>query len=88
MSQKHSSAKSTVNLRAQVVRTLLSVQDGKSLNSFLHQNLEQVAERDRALFHELVLGTLRQWYALKAITLPLLNKPLNNPSIETCLYLG
>lgn len=88
MSQQHHASKQMVNLRAQVVRTLLSVQDGKSLNSFLHQNLEQVTERDRALFHELVLGTLRQWYALKAITLPLLNKPLNNPSIETCLYLG
>ena len=87
MSQSHSK-KQTVNLRAQVVRTLLSVQDGKSLNSFLHQQLDQVNERDRALFHELVMGTLRQWYALKAITLPLLTKPLNNAPIETCLYLG
>lgn len=87
MSQS-SSKLQNVNLRALVVRTLLSVQDGKSLNNFLHQQLDQVNERDRALFHELVMGTLRQWYALKAITLPLLSKPLNNPSIETCLYLG
>lgn len=76
------------NLRAQVVQTLLKVQQGHSLASILHIQLDQVAERDRALFHELVLGTLRQWFALKAISLPLLSKPLNNETVETCLYVG
>ncbi|WP_130803832.1 16S rRNA (cytosine(967)-C(5))-methyltransferase RsmB [Acinetobacter ihumii] len=77
-----------LNLRAQVVVTLLQVQQGQSLASLLHQQLNEIPERDRALFHELVLGTLRQWYALKAITLPLLTKPLNNETVESCLYLG
>lgn len=77
-----------LNLRAQVVITLLQVQQGQSLASLLHQQLSEIPERDRALFHELVLGTLRQWYALKAITLPLLTKPLNNETVETCLYVG
>ena len=77
-----------INLRAQVVTTLLQVQQGQSLSSLLHQHLNEINERDRALFHELVLGTLRQWYALKAITLPLLTKPLNNETVETCLYVG
>ena len=77
-----------LNLRAQVVITLLQVQQGQSLASLLHQQLSEIPERDRALFHELVLGTLRQWYSLKAITLPLLTKPLNNETVETCLYVG
>ncbi|MEB3768286.1 16S rRNA (cytosine(967)-C(5))-methyltransferase RsmB [Acinetobacter sp. MD2] len=77
-----------LNLRAQVVKTLLSVQQGQSLSGILHQQLNQVAPKDRALFHELVLGTLRQWFGLKALTLPLLTKPLDNPSVETCLYVG
>ncbi|WP_288423345.1 16S rRNA (cytosine(967)-C(5))-methyltransferase RsmB [uncultured Acinetobacter sp.] len=77
-----------LNLRAQVVSTLLKVQQGQSLSGILHQQLNDIPDRDRALFHELVLGTLRQWFALKAITLPLLTKPLNNETVESCLYLG
>lgn len=82
------SGNSHLNLRAQVIRTLLAVQQGQSLANVLPAHLSKVAERDRALFHELVLGTLRQWYALKSITLPLLVKPLNNETVETCLYVG
>lgn len=81
-------ASNRYNLRAQVVQTLLKVQQGQSLASILHGQLDQILERDRALFHELVLGTLRQWYALKSISLPLLVKPLNNETVETCLYTG
>lgn len=87
MSQVTSNS-SRFNLRAQVVQTLLKVQQGQSLASILNTQLNQVAERDRALFHELVLGTLRQWFALKLISLPLLSKPLNNETVETCLYVG
>ena len=82
------SSTAELNLRAQVVHSLLAVQQGQSLSAILNQQLNQVAERDRALFHELLLGTLRQWFALKSLTLPLLTKPLNNPTVETCLYLG
>ena len=77
-----------VNLRAKVVQTLIKVQEGKSLASILHYELEKIAPQDKSLFHELVLGTLRQWFSLKAITLPLLEKPLNNIVVETCLYVG
>ena len=87
MSQVTSNS-SRFNLRAQVVQTLLKVQQGQSLASILNTQLNQVAERNRALFHELVLGTLRQWFALKSISLPLLSKPLNNETVETCLYVG
>ena len=47
-----------------------------------------VSDKDRALYHELVLGCLRQWHALKQVTLPLLSVPLENAVVETCLYVG
>ena len=87
MSQIQSSAKN-LNLRAQVVKTLLAVQNGQSLASVLNQHINIVSERDRGLYHELTLGCLRQWHGLKAITLPLLTKPLENEALESCLYLG
>ena len=87
MSQQHT-AKPSVNLRAQVVKTLVAVQNGQSLTSVLNQQLSIVSERDRGLYHELTMGCLRQWYGLKAITLPLLTKPLDNEALESCLYLG
>lgn len=83
----HSSAKN-LNLRAQVVKTLLAVQNGQSLQSVLAQHINIVSDKDRALYHELVLGCLRQWHSLKQLTLPLLSKPLENQVVETCLYLG
>ncbi|WP_436916075.1 16S rRNA (cytosine(967)-C(5))-methyltransferase RsmB [Acinetobacter gandensis] len=83
----HASGKN-LNLRAQVVKTLLAVQNGQSLQSVLAQHINIVSDKDRALYHELVLGCLRQWHALKQLTLPLLSKPLENQVVETCLYLG
>ncbi|MDA3441648.1 16S rRNA (cytosine(967)-C(5))-methyltransferase RsmB [Acinetobacter bereziniae] len=87
MSQIQSSAKN-LNLRAQVIKTLVAVQNGQSLASVLNQHINTVSERDRGLYHELTLGCLRQWYSLKAVTLPLLTKPLDNEALESCLYLG
>lgn len=87
MSQIQSSAKN-LNLRAQVIKTLVAVQNGQSLASVLNQHINTVSERDRSLYHELTLGCLRQWYSLKAVTLPLLTKPLDNEALESCLYLG
>lgn len=87
MSKIQSTAKN-LNLRAQVIKTLIAVQNGQSLASVLNQHINTVSERDRALYHELTLGCLRQWYSLKAVTLPLLTKPLDNEALESCLYLG
>lgn len=86
-SAPHASGK-TLNLRAQVVKTLLAVQNGQSLASVLNQHINIVSDKDRALYHELVLGCLRQWHGLKQLTLPLLAKPLENEIVETCLYVG
>lgn len=77
-----------LNLRAISVKTLMMVQQGQSLTSLLNDQLQQVPSRDKALFHELVVGTLRQWFALKAVALPLFSKPVNHVAVETCVYLG
>ncbi len=88
MSQSNQSSTKNLNLRAQVIKTLLAVQNGQSLTYVLNQHINMVSERDRGLYHELTLGCLRQWFSLKAITLPLLTKPLDNEALESCLYLG
>ena len=84
----HYASEKTLNLRAQVVKTLLAVQNGQSLASVLNQHMNIVSDKDRALYHELVLGCLRQWHALKQVALPLLSKPLENAVVETCIYVG
>ncbi len=83
----HASGK-TLNLRAQVVKTLLAVQMVNHWHRCFEQHMAIVSDKDRALYHELVLGCLRQWHALKQVTLPLLTKPLENQVVETCLYVG
>ncbi|MDO4223021.1 MAG: 16S rRNA (cytosine(967)-C(5))-methyltransferase RsmB [Acinetobacter sp.] len=78
----------SLNIRAKAVQLLLQVQQGQSLAQSLHRALQHIPSQDKALFHELVVGTLRQWFALKALALPLLKKELHNPTVESCLYLG
>ncbi|GAB3040214.1 16S rRNA (cytosine(967)-C(5))-methyltransferase RsmB [Acinetobacter apis] len=76
------------DLRAKIILTLNQIQEGESLSSVLEQQLMSVNERDRGLFHELTLGTLRQWYALKTIALPLIKHPIDNNVFHAGLYLG
>lgn len=76
------------NLRAQVIRLLLGVQQGQSMSQLQAPALQQVNEADRALFHQLSLGVLRQWFVLKQMALPLLDGEAPNATIETALYLG
>ena len=64
----HASGKN-LNLRAQVVKTLLAVQNGQSLQSVLAQHMNIVSDKDRALYHELVLLTPMAF--IKAIDLTL-----------------
>lgn len=77
-----------LNLRAQLISLLVSVQNGQSLAQIQAQYLARVAIQDKPLFHELSLGVLRHWFALKQVSLPLLQKPLTDPTVATALYLG
>lgn len=78
----------TLNLRAKIIDLLVKIQEGESLSTQLDQYLNQIPDRDKALFHELALGTLRQWYALKSACLPLIKTPIDNNTLHATLYLG
>lgn len=78
----------SINLRAQLIKLLIAVQQGQSLAQLQNKYLNVVNDQDKALFHELSLGILRQWFCLKQVTLPLLQKPMSDPIVETALYVG
>ena len=77
-----------LNLRAQVILLLQQVVHGQSLSQTLGKALDRVNERDKGLFNELVMGTLRHWYALDAQIQPMLGKPLTDARVHVALLLG
>ena len=77
-----------LNLRAQVIRVIIAVLDGQSLSAVLPAALEKTLERDRGLFNELVMGTLRHWFALDAVLQPMLARPLTDGRVQAALLLG
>lgn len=77
-----------LNLRAQVILLLQQVVQGQSLSHTLNGALSRVNERDKGLFNELVMGTLRHWYALDAQIQPMLGKPLSDERVHVALLLG
>lgn len=77
-----------LNLRAQVILLLQQVLQGQSLSQTLGPAMAKVNERDKALFNELVMGTLRHWYALDAQIQPMLGKPLSDERVHAALLLG
>ncbi|MFU8927165.1 16S rRNA (cytosine(967)-C(5))-methyltransferase RsmB [Acinetobacter puyangensis] len=79
---------SSINLRAQLIKLLIAVQQGQSLAQLQNKYLNAINDQDKALFHELSLGILRQWFGLKQVTLPLLQKPISDLPVETALYVG
>jgi 16S rRNA (cytosine967-C5)-methyltransferase len=85
---KNTSASAKLNLRARLIQLLVAVQHGQSLSQLQSHYLNLLAPQDKALFHELSLGVLRQWFGLKQVALPLLQKPIQDIHVETALYLG
>jgi len=77
-----------LNLRAQVIRVIVNVQEGQSLSTLLPKALEKTPERDRGLFNELVMGTLRHWFALDEVLQPMLARPLTDNRVQAALHLG
>ncbi|XID74976.1 16S rRNA (cytosine(967)-C(5))-methyltransferase RsmB [Alkanindiges sp. WGS2144] len=77
-----------LNLRARVIVLLQQVYDGQSLNQILPQAIEQTPVKDKGLFNELVMGTLRHWFALDAQIQPMLVKPLKDRRVHMALLLG
>jgi 16S rRNA (cytosine967-C5)-methyltransferase len=81
-------AEKPVNLRAKVIVLLEQVYNGQSLNQVLPKAIDQINPRDKALFNELVMGTLRHWFALDAQIQPMLSKQLNDARVHIALLLG
>ncbi len=66
-----------MNTRLAAARAILQVvQEGQSLNRVIPASLTKVAEKDRALFQELVYGVARWYYRLAFCMQQLVDKPL------------
>lgn len=76
------------NPRQQAIISLVAVQEGTSLAQVLPQQLNAIPEKNRAFFHELVLGTLRHWFALQRITQSLAHQPVTEPSTLAAIHIG
>lgn len=77
-----------LNLRARAIELLEQVYHGQSLNQILPQAIENTPAKDKGLLNELVMGTLRQWFALDAQVKPMLSKPLTDTRVHIALLLG
>ena len=64
-----------MNIRFHIVKTLTPViQQKGSLNTFFDKTIDSIADKDRALFHELCFGTVRYFFELEHIAKQLLSK--------------
>ena len=77
-----------LNLRARAIELLEQVYHGQSLNQILPQAIENTPAKDKGLLNELVMGTLRHWFALDAQIKPMLSKPLTDARVHIALLLG
>ena len=80
-----------MNVRLAAAQALGAVIAGKaSLNGSLPQQLERVAENDRALLQELALGTARWFPQLEILASQWLDKPFRraDSDVQALLYIG
>lgn len=77
-----------LSTRAHVIATLEKIQHGESLASLLEPLLNQVAEKDKGFAHELLLGTLRQWWALSRIGESLIENEVTDKGVWAGLNIG
>ena len=79
---------SKLNTRAKVIATLEKIQQGQSLASLLDPLLQDVGDKDKGFAHELLLGTLRQWWALSRIGESLIEKEVTDKGVWAGLNVG
>lgn len=77
-----------LSTRAAVIKTLVAIQQGTSLASLRDDLLATVPEQDNGFANELLLGTLRQWFALSRISGTLSNYPIDNHGVLAGLHIG
>lgn len=79
----------SLNLRAQVARTLLPLlQQQGSLSSVLPAALNRAPERDRALMQQICYGTMRFWYRYEALASLMLRKPFHPDEADVQILLN
>lgn len=74
--------------RAQVIHVLAQIQQGASLSSLTPALFATIDESNRAFSHELLYGTLRQWWALSRIIESLATRPVEDPQVIAALHIG
>ncbi len=74
--------------RAKVIAVIEEILQGKSLSSLLDPLLSSIDADSRGFVHELLLGTLRQWWALSRITESLVPRPISDPGVVAALHVG
>lgn len=77
-----------LSTRAKVIATLEKIQQGESLSSLLEPLLNQVSDKDKGFAHELLLGTLRQWWALSRIGESLIENEVTDKGVWAGLNIG
>lgn len=78
----------TLSVRANVILVLVQIHQGQSLAALLDDFLACVGDNEKGFAHELLLGVLRQWYALSRIGESLAKKSPNDTAIVCALYMG
>lgn len=83
-----SNLKMNGSVRVRVIRTLLAIQQGKSLATVLDPLLNSLHEGDKGFAHALLLTTLRHWHALARLLDSLADKPIDELEVRTTLQVG
>ncbi|ELA09465.1 16S rRNA m5C967 SAM-dependent methyltransferase [Moraxella macacae 0408225] len=77
-----------LSTRTKVIATLDQIHHGQSLSTLLDELLNNVDTNDKAFTHELIIGTLRQWWALNRITESLIDNEIADKAVLSALHIG
>lgn len=77
-----------LSTRAKIIVILEKIQQGQSLATLLNDLLGSVSPQDKGFAHELLLGTLRQWWALSRIGEGLIEREVSDKGVWAGLNIG
>ncbi|MDO4250184.1 MAG: transcription antitermination factor NusB [Moraxella sp.] len=77
-----------ISARANIILTLEKIHQGQSLSVLLDNLLNGIKDNEKAFAHELLLGTLRQWFAMSRIGESLIKVPPTDNAIICALNMG
>ncbi|WP_019519809.1 16S rRNA (cytosine(967)-C(5))-methyltransferase RsmB [Faucicola boevrei] len=77
-----------LSTRAKVIATLEKIHHGFSLAVLLDDLLNNVNDTDKGFAHELLIGTLRQWWALNRIGESLIEQEVTDKGVLSAVNIG